>query len=405
MAALALSGRPAIAGGRPAFDEFLVFGAPLLGEEEIQGVVDVLRSGWLGTGERTIEFEAAFAEAVGARHAVGVSSCTAGLHLALVAAGIGPGDEVITTAMTFVATVNAIVHAGATPVLADIDGESLNVDLDDVARLAGPRTKAIIPVHFGGLPVDPQPLRALADAHGLHVVEDAAHALGAVVEGRPIGGGATIACFSFYPNKNITTGEGGMVTTADDQLAERLHILRLHGLSRDAWERFRTKRVMFSDAVAPGFKYNMIDLQAALGLVQLRRLDEFLEARCRLALVYDEALANVPGVRAQPRPWTDSTRHAHHLYAVEIDEIAFGAPRDELLAALRAENIGAGVHYKAVHLHPYYRDTLDLPEDALPVASRVSGRLLSLPLSPVMADDDARLVAAAIERIHAHVST
>jgi dTDP-4-amino-4,6-dideoxygalactose transaminase len=402
VAALALSGSPAIAGGRPAFDEFLVFGAPLLGEEEIQGVVDVLRSGWLGTGERTVEFEAAFAEAVGAPHAVGVSSCTAGLHLALVAAGIGPGDEVITTAMTFVATVNAIIHAGATPVLADIDGATLNIDLDDVARLVGPRTKAVIPVHFGGLPVDPKPLRDLASAHGLTVIEDAAHALGGLVEGRPIGGGASIACFSFYPNKNITTGEGGMVTTDDRQLAERLHILRLHGLSRDAWERFRTKRVVFSDAVAPGFKYNMIDLQAALGLVQLRRLDEFVETRRRLALSYDETLANVPGLEAQPRPWNDSTRHAHHLYVVTVDESAFGAGRDELLAALRAENIGAGVHYQAVHLHPYYRDTLGLPDTALPVASEVSGRLLSLPLSPAMTDDDVRLVAAAIERIHSH---
>lgn len=391
--------RPAIAGGKPIFDDFLVFGRPALGEEEIEAVAQVIRSGWIGTGEKCFEFERQFAEAVGAEHAVAVSSCTAALHAALVAAEIGPGDEVVTTALTFVATVHAIVHTGAAPVLADIDPETLNVDLEEIRRRITPRTRALLPVHFAGLPCDLDALRSLAEEHGLVMLEDAAHALGAVHGGRPIGAGS-LAAFSFYANKNITTAEGGMVTTPDADLAERLHVLRLHGLSRDAWERFRTKRVVFSDAVELGFKYNLTDLQAALGLVQLGKLERFTEARRRLAQVYDRVLADVPGLRPQPRPWNDEVRHAHHLYVVQVDERTFGMGRDDLLAALREENIGAGVHYRAVHLHPYYARTLGLPAGSLPHAKQVSRRVLSLPLSPTMSEDDVQRVAAALARIH-----
>lgn len=394
------SDKPAIAGGEPAFGEFLVFGKPVLGDEEIEAVADVIRSTWIGTGERCIEFERAIADYVGAKHGVGVSSCTAALHAALVAAGVGPGDEVITTALTFVATAHAIVHAGATPILADVEHETLNIDVEDVRRRLTERTRAVVPVHFGGLPVQLQELRKVARSVEAVIVEDAAHALGARYGGRPIGADG-VACFSFYPNKNITTGEGGMITCEDDELAERLHILRLHGLSRDAWERFRSKRVVFSDAVALGFKYNLTDLQAALGLVQLRRLDDFMTARRALSARYDDVLVEIPGLRAQPRPWNDDVQHAHHLYVVEV-EPEFGIDRDDLLAALRAENIGAGVHYRAVHLHPYYRNQLGMSSGELPVASLLSERVLSLPLSPAMTVEDVERVGAALRRIYEH---
>lgn len=397
-----LRDRPAIAGGTPAFEDFLVFGKPVLGEEEVEAVSDVIRSTWIGQGDRCREFEEAFAGRVDARHAVAVSSCTAALHLALVAHGIGHGDEVITTSLTFVATAHAVLHAGASPVLADVERGTLNIDVDDVARRIGPRTRAIIPVHFGGLPCELDALRRLAEEHGLLIVEDAAHAVGARYGGVPIGG-TGLACFSFYPNKNITTGEGGMITTGDADLVERLAMLRLHGLSRDAWERFRSKRVLFSDAVALGFKYNLTDIQAALGLVQLGRLDGFLDARRELAQTYDAGLADLRGLRAQPRPWNDDLRHAHHLYIVEVDPDEFGLDRDSLLGALRAENIGAGVHYRAVHRHPFYAELLRVDPASLPVADALSDRLLSLPLSPAMTEEDVETVCHALERIQRHV--
>jgi dTDP-4-amino-4,6-dideoxygalactose transaminase len=393
-----VAGRPAIEGGRPAFEQFLVFGKPLLGEAEVDAVAEVIRSTWLGTGERCAEFEQAFAATVGARHAVAVSSCTAALHATLVAAGIGPGDEVVTTALTFVATVHAIVHAGATPVLADVDPITLNIDPASVESLVTGRARALLPVHFGGYPCDLDALGVIAAANGLIVVEDAAHGLGGVVRGRPVGAEGH-ACFSFYPNKNITTGEGGMITTSDEELAARLHILRLHGLSSDAWERFRSRRLITSDALELGFKYNLTDLQAALGLVQLELLDEFMAARLALAAAYDRELEGVKGLRVVPRPWSDELRHAHHLYVVEVDADTFGLDRDGLLEALHAENIGAGIHYRAIHLHPFYAERLALPDGALPEATRLSGRLLSLPLSPAMSGEDVARVGAAIHRI------
>ncbi|MGH3049648.1 MAG: DegT/DnrJ/EryC1/StrS family aminotransferase [Gaiellaceae bacterium] len=393
--------RPAIAGGEPLFDELLVFGKPALGEEEVAAVSEVVRSAWIGQGPRCAEFEQRFAELTGAAHAISVSSCTAGLHLALAVLGIGPGDEVVTTSLTFVATLNAILHTGATVVLADVDPVTLNLDPEQAAAKIGPRTKAILPVHFGGHPADLDAFRALAGEHRLALVEDAAHAVGARYGGEPIGARG-IPVFSFYANKNITTAEGGMITCEDAELADRLGVLRLHGLSRDAWKRFGSKKVVYSDAVDLGFKYNLTDLQAALGLVQLRRLDEFMDVRRRICAVYDEELAGVPGLRTPPRPWTDDLRHAHHLYIVEVDPGEFGCDREDLLEGLRAENIGAGIHYRAAHTHPYYRRTLGLPVGALPEAERLSERVLSLPLSATMAEEDAARVALAVRRLHAY---
>ncbi len=404
MPGIELSGLPAIAGGEPAFEEFLVFGKPSLGDEEIDAVTEVIRSAWIGTGERCIEFETRFAETVGAGHAVSVSSCTAALHAALVAIGVGPGDEVVTTPFTFVATLHAVVLAGATPVLADVDPETLNVAPDEVRKRIGPRTRAILPVHFGGLPTD-MALRSIAEDSGLPLVEDAAHALGARVGGVEVGGGDALACFSFYPNKNITTGEGGMITTADAELAERLRTLRLQGLSSDAWKRFGSPRVVLGDGIMMGFKYNLTDLAAAIGLVQLERLPAFLESRRALAALYDRELEDVPGLSVQPRPWTDELRHSHHLYIVQVDEPGFGADRDLVLNALRAENIGAGLHYRSAHLHPYYEESLGLPPEALPAAAALSQRVLSLPLAPTMDEGDVIRVAAALRRLQRHVAS
>lgn len=390
---------PAIAGGEPAFEDLLVSGKPDLGEAEVEAVAEVIRSGWVGEGPRCREFELRFAELVRAQRAISVSSCTAGLHLTLSALGVGPGDEVVTTSLTFVATVNAIQHTGATPVFADVDVETLNLDPDEVAGKLTRRTRAILPVHFGGMPCDLNALRGIAADWGAALVEDAAHAIGAVYEGLPIGSKG-MACFSLHASKNITSGEGGMITLEDRELAERLEVLRLHGLSANAWDRVHSKGVIRSEAIAPGFKYNLTDLQAALGLVQLGRLGEFMAVRRRLAETYDRALDGIPGLRHQPRPWNENVRHGHHLYVVEVDADGFGIDRDALVAALRAENIGAGIHYRAVHLHPYYRETMRVPSGALPNTERLSHRVLSLPLSPTMEEEDAARVADAVRRLH-----
>jgi len=378
----------AIDGGTPIRDAFLPFGRPSISEAEIAAVAEVLRSGWIGMGERTIAFESAFAESVGARHAVSVSSCTAGLHLALVAAGIGRGDEVVTTPMTFVATINAILETGATPVLVDIDSRTQNIAPDSVARALTPRTRAILPVHFAGLPCDLDGLAALARPRGLSIVEDAAHAVGARYRGRPIGGHGNLVSFSFYPNKNITTIEGGMVTTDDDRLAEEMRLLRLHGLSSDAWRRFSAREFAVSHALRSGYKYNLTDVQSVIGLGQLERLGEFLATRERYAAMYDEALAGLP-LETPPRPPLGGPdRHGLHLYVVLLRLEDLSADRNEIVRALRAERIGVGVHYLAIHRHPYFAEALPYREGDFPAAESVSDRTLTLPLSPSMSEDD-----------------
>jgi dTDP-4-amino-4,6-dideoxygalactose transaminase len=389
----------AIEGGRPIRDQFLVFGRPVFAEEEIAAVAEVLRSGWPGLGPRTQEFERAFAEYCGARHAVAVSSCTAGLHLALVAAGVGEGHEVITTAMTFAATVNAILMAGARPVLVDIDEETLNLDLDAVERAITSRTRAVLPVHFGGLPCDLDRLRGLAEARGLVVLEDAAHAVGAVYHGRRIGGHGNLAAFSFYSNKNLTTVEGGMVTTDDDRLAEELRIRRLHGLSSDAWKRFGTKAVIPSHVTRQGFKYNLTDLQAVIGQSQLSRLEGFLATREKYAAIYDAELAGLPFDR-QFRPTLGGPdRHGLHLYIVllRLDELSLG--RDHVMVALREENIGVAAHYMAISEHPHFQRVLGCGPGDFPVAERIASRTMSLPLSPGMTEDDVYDVVDAMHSV------
>jgi len=358
-------------------------------------VTECLESGWLTGGPRVGRFEEAFAAAVGTRHAVAVSSATGGLHLAFLAAGIGAGDEVITTPMTWAATGNMILAVGATPVLVDIEPGTLQIDPDAVARAIGPRTRAIVPVHFAGQPVDLDPLRALAEKHGLALIEDAAHALGTRYRGRPIGGGTTVAVFSFHPIKAITTGEGGMLTTDDADLAERLRLLRFHGIARDAWSRYGGRGTPDYEIVELGFKYNMTDIQAALGLVQLGRLEEFITARTRIAGWYEETLGAVPGVdmlETVPYP----SRHAWHLLVVRLRLEETGVARDAVMERLIRANVGVGLHFKALHLHRLYRERLGIEPATLPHATRASERILSLPLFPAMTREDVADVAEAL---------
>jgi dTDP-4-amino-4,6-dideoxygalactose transaminase len=381
---------PAIEGGTPVRDTFLPFSTPAIGQEEIDEVVDTLRSGWLTTGPKAQRFEEDFAGFADARHAIAVSSCTAALHLSLLAAGCGPGDEVIAPDLTFVSTVNSIVHTGAKPVLADVHPETWNITAQEIERCITPKTKAVIAVHFGGLPCDIDEIRGLARVRGISVVEDCAHAVGAEYRGKPIGSSEGPCAFSFYANKNMTTAEGGMITTSDDDIAEKVGIWRLHGLDRDAWKRFHRKEAVPSACVYPGFKYNLSDLAASLGIWQLRRLPEMLARREQLAARYDAPVDSWEDVSRHHRPATRSEgRHGLHLYSIVVDPASVTVSRDHLLAALRAENIGAAVQYEPIHRQPFYARLLDRPDEDLPSASHLGAWILNLPLFPEMTGNDA----------------
>ena len=366
-------------------DNFLVFGSPLIGDAEIAVVVDTLRSGWIGTGPKVQRFEQMLTEYVGVGHARCVSSCTAALILSLRVLGIGPGDEVLVPAMTFVASANAVEHAGAVPVLVDAEPGTGLVDLDQAEAAITPRTKAIMPIHLAGRPVDMERLGQLRDRHGLQVIEDAAHALGARWRGRRIGAFGNLTAFSFYVTKNITTIEGGALVTEDAVVAERVERLALQGLSLGAWQRFSDAGFKHYEVVEPGFKYNMTDVQASLGLHQLPLLDQWIERRAELWARYDALLADLPVTT--PPPANPETTHARHLYQVTIDSVV-PLRRDQLLDCLTARRIGTGVHYRGVHLHPFYRDRYGLRPEQFPVATAISERTLSLPLSPKVSEAD-----------------
>lgn len=373
-------------------DSFLVFGAPLIEEDAIAEVVDSLRSGWVGPGPKVQRFEHALEEYVGVEHVRCLSSCTAALTLGMKVLGVGPGDEVIVPAMTFVASANAVEHAGATPVFVDSDPGTGLMCLDAVERAIGGRTRAIMAVHLAGRPLDMDRLNAIRDAHGLLVIEDAAHALGAEWGGRRIGAHGNLTAYSFYVTKNITTIEGGAVATDDPEVAAEIERLALHGLSLGAWQRFSDRGFRHYEVVEPGFKHNMTDVQASLGLHQLPRLDAWIQARARLSGHYDKLLGALPLKTAPSGPV--GGRHAHHLYPVLVGRAA-PVTRDELHEA----RIGAGVHYRGVHLHPYYRDRYAIDPRALPVATDISERTLSLPLSPKVTDGDQQDVVDALSAV------
>jgi dTDP-4-amino-4,6-dideoxygalactose transaminase len=362
----------------------LGFGTPSIGEAEIAEVVATLRSGWLTTGPRVARFEDLFAHRSGAAHAIAVASCTGGLHISLVASGVGRGDEVITSPLTFCATAHAIVHAGARPVFADVDPATGNIDPGAVEAAIGPRTAAIIPVHLGGRPCRMDRLEEIARRHDLLLVEDAAHAAGASFHGRAAGTIGDTGCFSFYATKSVAMGEGGMVTVADAGLAERIRLYAHHGLSERTWNRDADGGYGHQMSLLPGFKCNMTDVQAALGIHQLERLADEIEGRAAIWSRYDEALADLP--LALPAPIEPGVVHARHLYSVLVRTGDAGRSRDQVLDELRALGIGAGVHFTPVHLHPYYREALGWREGQFPVAEAAADRSLALPFFTAMSE-------------------
>jgi len=378
--------------------EFLIFGSPAIGEEEIAEVVATLRSGWLGTGPRVQRFEADFRAYVGCAHAVALNSCTAGLHLALAVLGIGQGDEVITTPLTFSATANVIVHVGAKPVFADVERRTMSLDPEAVAQAVTPRTKAILPVHLAGRPCDMDALLQVARGHGLAVVQDAAHAIEARYRGRPIGSIGDLTVFSFYVTKNLVTGEGGMLTTENASWAEEIRIKALDGISRDAWKRYSAEGFQPYDTLFPGYKYNMTDMQAALGIHQLARLEANLVVRERHWRRYDAAFTGHP-LLTLPAPADPRDRHARHLYTVLLDVERAGMSRNEFVARLKAENIGTGIHFTALHLHSYYAKTFGFTRGQFPAAEFIGDRTVSLPLSAKLTDEDLEDVIAALFRV------
>jgi len=374
--------------------EFLTFGAPLIGEEEIAEVVACLRSGWIGTGPRVAEFEKLFRDYRQTRHAVAVNSCTAGLHLSLLAAGLKAGDEVITTPMTFCATVNAIIHAGLKPVLADIDPVTQNLDPRLVEQKITPRTRAILAVHFAGRPCDMDALLALAARHQLKIIEDCAHATEATYHGRPVGSFGAFGCFSFYVTKNMTTGEGGMVVTNSDEAQAKVKMQALHGLTRDAWNRFGGEGYHHYAVEDCGFKYNMTDLQAAIGIHQLRRLEENWKRREIIWNHYASELAHLPVTL--PAPPEAGTRHSHHLFTLLIDPQTCGRTRDEFVQNMTRAKIGVGVHYVSIPEHPYYQREFGWTPAEFPHAARIGRQTVSIPLSAKLTDQDVADVIAAV---------
>jgi dTDP-4-amino-4,6-dideoxygalactose transaminase len=375
---------------------YLIFGSPQILDQEINEVLQTLHSGWIGTGPKVAKFEQVFGHYVGASHAVAVNSCTAGLHLAMLGIGLQSGDEVIVPSMTFAATANAVIHAGGRPELADSDRRTMCIDVEDVTRRITPRTRAIIPVHFAGRACNLDALLNLAQQHGLRVIEDCAHAIETLYHGRHVGTFGQYGAFSFYVTKNVMTGEGGMVTTGDADAANKIKVMALHGLSGDAWERFSDSGFKHYEVVAPGFKYNMMDIQAAMGLHQLQRVEGNLTRRQEIWKRYDEAFRDLP-VFLNP-PEEEGTRHARHLYTLILDVDRLRVGRDEVMSALHKQNIGTGVHYRALHLHQYYRETFGYQRGDFPNAEWISDRTLSLPLSPKLTDEDVEDVIFAVRR-------
>jgi UDP-4-amino-4-deoxy-L-arabinose-oxoglutarate aminotransferase len=375
-------------------EDFLPLSRPAIGNEEIEAVASSLRSGWITSGPRVAELEETFRDFTGAPHAVAVSSATAGLHLVLTVLGIGKGDEVVTPSLTFASTVNQIALTGAVPVFADSDYATLLARPEEIARRITPRTRAVIPVHFAGVPADLDPIREAADRAGVPVIEDAAHAVGSAYRGKAAGGHGNVAIFSFHPIKNITTGEGGMVTCVDEGMARRLRLLRFHGIERDAWRRYGKGGTPHYDIQDPGYKYNLTDIQAAIGVVQMRKAAGLNERRARLAARYLEGLSDVPGVDLPASPPYPHI-HSWHLFIVKVTSM----DRDAFIEQLGEYNIGAGLHFPPCHLLRFVRERYGTKEGDLPSCERAGSRIVSLPLFPGMSEADVEYVCAAVREI------
>lgn len=376
---------------------YLPFHVPEIDDEDIDAVVSVLRSGWLTTGNKARQFEEEFAAKVGARYAVALNSCTAALHLALEAIGLGEGDEVLVPTMTFAATAEVVTYFKAKPVLIDCLPATLNMNPDLLERAITPRAKAVIPVHFAGQPCDMGRILDIAHRHHLRVIEDAAHAFPASYQGKMIGSIGDCTCFSFYATKNITTGEGGMITTDDPDWADRIRRMSLHGLSRDAWKRYTNQGSWYYEIVAPGFKYNLTDMAAALGLSQLQKADRFWKARERYAALYAEGFRDLPEI--EPLGIHADVQHAWHLYVIQLDLDRVALTREAFIERLQQRQIGCSVHFIPLHLHPYYRDAWGYRAEEFPVAGRAFHRMVSLPLYSKMSDRDIQRTIDAVREI------
>jgi dTDP-4-amino-4,6-dideoxygalactose transaminase len=378
-------------------ENFLPFHSPVIGEREIAAVVEVLKSGWLTTGAKVREFERDFCRFIGCSHAVAVNSGTAALHLALAAIGLQAGDEVILPTMTFAATAEVVLYFGAKPVLVDCEPDTLNMDPAGLAAALTTKTRAIIPVHFGGQSCDMERILGFAREHGLRVIEDAAHALPSSFHGRRVGTIGDITCFSFYATKTITTGEGGMATTENPQWADKMRMLSLHGISHDAWNRYSAEGSWYYEILSPGFKYNLTDVAACLGVEQLKQCNEFHSRRQRIAAAYDMGFADLPEI--QTPVCRSDLEHAWHLYVIQLQLDRLRIDRREFVEALREKNIGTSVHFIPLHRHPYYRSTFGYRPEDFSNASAVFDRIISLPIYPKMSDGDVEDVIAAVRSI------
>jgi dTDP-4-amino-4,6-dideoxygalactose transaminase len=388
---------PAAEGGHAVRESFLPFARPSIGNAEIDAVIETLRSGWLTVGPRTREFERVVADYVGVPGAAALHSCTAGLHLAMVVLGLEAGDEVVLPALNFAAAANMIIHLGARPVLIDIDPETLNADAARMAAAVTERTKLLLPLHFAGRPTDIDAVIDLAEARGLRVLADGAHAISATLDGRKIGSMADATSFSFYVTKGITTGEGGIVTSPDPEITDRIRRLSLHGMSSDAWKRYSDRGPWYYEVLEAGYKYNMNDVQAALGLCQMERVDEFRTARERIAEAYREGLADDDAVRTPSR--FDRGRHAWHLYTIQVEPGLLTIGRDQFIRALLDEGIGVSVHFIPLHYHPYFRDRLGLGPGSFPATEAYFERAVSLPIYPSMTEGDVSDVIEAVRKL------
>lgn len=379
-------------------EKFIPYNLPDISEQEINEVVDTLKSGWLAKGPRTVEFEKEFAEYVGAKHAVAVNSCTAALHVALLSQDIGPGDEVITTPMTFASTASTIIHTGATPVFADIDYATGCIDPDEIEKKITSKTKAIVPVHYSGQVCDLDRIYEIAEKHELFVSEDAAHALWSRYKGRLIGHQLRgTASYSFYATKNLCTGEGGMLATDSDEIAARARVLTSHGMSKNAWNRYAKGGTWKYDIIEPGFKYNMFDIQAALGLKQLARLEDMQKRRLKIAARYQEEFGKMDAVDTPFVP--EYTTHSWHLYVIRIVPELLTIDRDQFIVELNERNVGTSVHFIPVHLMTAYRKRFGYKEGDFPNTEKHFDRIISLPLYPTMTDEETEYIIAAVRDI------
>jgi dTDP-4-amino-4,6-dideoxygalactose transaminase len=377
--------------------DFLIFGKPLIGQDEINEVVDSMRNAWLGTGAKVHRFEKEFSEYKKIAYAAAVNSCTAALHLSCLSLGLKPGVEIITTPMTFCATVNAIIHSGAQPVLADIDPVTLNIDVKEIEKKITSRTKAIIPVHFAGRPCDMDPLIDLARSRNIAIIEDCAHAIETEYKGKKAGTMGDLGCFSFYATKNITTGEGGMVISRHEDIISRIKVMALHGLSQDAWKRFFDSGYKHYYVEEAGFKYNMMDIQAAIGIHQIKRVEEYWKRREKIWQRYMEALSDLN--IGLPAPVEKDTRHAYHLFTIRINPDRAGISRDRFLEAMTRMNIGVGVHYLSIPEHPYYQKRFRWRSEDFPNAHAFGRETVSLPVSPGLTEQDVEDVIGAVRDI------